>query len=116
MQLHEIEQLLDKHLYGDLSSSRRVSPSLRDRRQTNLPIYDENGAVIADKDLYEVLVDLAIYIIIKLAGGSIMSQAGPKEFSFDQVDSSGDLLAHLVSSFVKHIRDHETLSQRQQNS
>ena len=32
MQLHEIEQLLDKHLYGDLSSSRLVSPSQRERR------------------------------------------------------------------------------------
>ena len=76
---------------------------------------DENA--IYNKDLYEVLVDLSIYIIVKLAGGSVFDSQlnGPKEFAVDQVDTSGDLLAHLVAVFVKHIRDHEKLSNRRQD-
>ena len=114
MQLHEIEQLLDKNLYGDHSSSRRVSPSNRDRRLAIqiANFYDDNNSI--NKDLYEVLIDLTIFIIVKLAGGT-QTAAFSSTDQTDQIDASGDLLSHLVTTFVRHVRQHETLSQREQN-
>ena len=69
---------------------------------------------MSSKDLYEVLVDLAIYIIVKLAGNQTQSpsvaQIESGDYFGDAVDASGDFLAHLVATFIKHVRQHEKLS------
>ena len=54
MQLAEIEQLLDRNMYGDLSSSRNGSLT-----KSVAP------ATAESKDLFEVMVDLAIFIFVK---------------------------------------------------
>ena len=57
------------------------------------------------------MVDLAIFIIVKLsspdkaAGKESGSPAEPPV-----VDAAGDFLGHIVTTFMKHIRNHETLS------
>ena len=67
MQLDEIEQLLDKNLYGDLSSrdtNRMMSPKSHESSPAKAKISQPQ---MPPKDLYEVMVDLAIFIIVKLS-------------------------------------------------
>ena len=90
MQLSEIEQLLDKNMYGDLSSSRN-NPLQRDSMKAEA------------KDLYEVSIDLAIFVILRLSS---------TEEETDGIDAGSDFLGHIVTAFVKHLRHHETLSHK----
>ena len=103
MQLAEIEQLLDKNLYGDLSSNRGgTSKSPPSITRSSPATQDRAGST---KDLYEVLVDLAIYIIVRLCTPVPNFRHGEAAGdSAESVDSSGDLLNHLVSTFMRHIR------------
>ena len=55
MQLVEIEQLLDKNMYGDLSSSRN-----------GMIQSQAKNAATENKDLHEVMIDLAIFLIVRL--------------------------------------------------
>jgi len=89
MQLSEIEQLLDKNIYGDLSSSRQVSPSAAKRQKGGMRYAaNENGT--ASKDLFEVMIDLAIFTVVRL------SRADSKDDHVSSQDASADFLAHVV--------------------
>ena len=67
----------------------------------------------ASKDLYEVLIDLAIFIIIRLCAPVQHMRFGEAAGdSAESIDASGEFLNHLIGTFMRHIRQHETLSQR----
>ena len=57
-----------------------------------------------------MMIDLAIFIIVRLCLPGCVSGAPGSEP--EAVDAAGDLLAHLCDTFVRHVRQHETLSQR----
>lgn len=99
MQLVEIEQLLDRNMYGDLSSSRNGLHKKSNQTDSQ------------SKDLYEVMVDLAIYIFVKL-----MSRKSSDAYNKSSVtaapivDQASDYSAHIISTFLRHVRNHETRS------
>jgi hypothetical protein len=93
MQLVEFEQLLDKNMYGDLSSSRNGTL-----------LSQAKNAPTENKDLYEVMIDLAIFLIVRLCSKQ------DDDLNSSSIDSASDLLGHVVNTFIKHLRQHETLS------
>lgn len=59
------------------------------------------------------MIDLSVFIIMKLAGSS--DHCDQQDSVIGPIDASGDFLNHIVAAFVKHVRQHETLSQRQKD-
>ena len=76
LNLDEIEKLLDKNL-GQAGKSESTT---REPAES--------------KDLYEVCVDLAIYILVKLSEDDT------------SVDNNSEFMSHVVNSFAKHLRQH----------
>ena len=81
LKLDEIERLLDRNVHrrGDKSSAREPSDP---------------------KDLYEVCVDLAIYVLVKLSEDDTST------------DHSSEFTSHLVGLFAKHLRWHAAQDSR----
>ena len=118
MQLTEIEQMLDKNLYGDLRSSRTDMKSpdsilKQSPEKGATSVISREGQQQPAKDLYEVMIDLAIFILVRLCQPAQDSAGDASDrITSEPVDMAGDLQNHIVNTFIKHLRDHEKLAQK----